>query len=1256
MTSGSLNLEGVNLSGLNLSGSDIRSVNLSGMDLSGSDLRYTDFRNTDLSSADLTGVDLSDAVGDGANLSGADLTGADLTNAFLNPANLTGANLIGVNLSNANLEGANLSGANLTGVDLSSMADLTNATLTDANLTDAIYSHLILTQEQIDSAITNGSVDAEGPVLNSLSIRDDTLSPGDTLYIDYDVSDESGIDSISFEINDPSGNYTTMYDQSIDGVFGLSVSEGMLSGPYTIGAVNITDTSYLTNESTYKPNGVLFGDVPVTSHNLDFSLLDFTVNNLSEVDAEGPVLNSLSIRDDTLSPGDTLYIDYDVSDESGIDSISFEINDPSGNYTTMYDQSIDGVFGLSVSEGMLSGPYTIGAVNITDTSYLTNESTYKPNGVLFGDVPVTSHNLDFSLLDFTVNNLSEVDAEGPVLTYFSILDNTISLDDTMTIEFMVEDSSGLGSFTIQFSDGGNPHSSFWFNGNNDRTINDNGFYEVSNTIEGWGGSKASGSYTISQIYMQDTATSGINSTTISSNDPFLQNLSDENKTALVNSEGEVDAEGPVLTYFSILDNTISLDDTMTIEFMVEDSSGLGSFTIQFSDGGNPHSSFWFNGNNDRTINDNGFYEVSNTIEGWGGSKASGSYTISQIYMQDTATSGINSTTISSNDPFLQNLSDENKTALVNSEGEVDAEGPVLTYFSILDNTISLDDTMTIEFMVEDSSGLGSFTIQFSDGGNPHSSFWFNGNNDRTINDNGFYEVSNTIEGWGGSKASGSYTISQIYMQDTATSGINSTTISSNDPFLQNLSDENKTALVNSEGEVDAEGPDNEETETEIVTDTVANINDSPAGNVIIDGVLEQNETLVANTSSITDEDGLGAFIYEWFADGQSIDGATEEVFTLTQDEAGKVITVSVSYTDGNGTLETIISDPTSPVIETETVDVTDVGVEEPDNIPDTTPPPFPDLRNFQIIEQEDGSKQLQIEVFNTQDDISGTRFIRVLFDAYDPVTGEKLSNPIIDYYTDINVYQQFDYIPNDDGYFVQSIPIDEFLPSVRFTVATVMTRDEAGNQYTWGSSLTSEVSNEISDAIDEINSTPLIHNPDEIGAITIDGVAAEGETLYVNTSFLTAEDELGDFSYQWLADGLIIEGANSDHFTLSQEEVGKVVSVEVNFKDNSRDSISFSFDDTSIPLGQDSWELDFHVAGTTARPNSTSHWWDPNRVLKLGWNRQDEVQSLDDLDQLNDALDHQYDVFRFYGSGDHTIELGLNEKYAVDLRLASPLS
>ena len=106
-------------------------------------------------------------------------------------------------------------------------------------------------------------------------------------------------------------------------------------------------------------------------------------------------------------------------------------------------------------------------------------------------------------------------------------------------------------------------------------------------------------------------------------------------------------------------------------------------------------------------------------------------------------------------------------------------------------------------------------------------------------------------------------------------------------------------------------------------------------------------------------------------------------------------------------------------------------------------------------------------------------------------------------------------------------------------------------------------------------------------------------------------------------------------------------------EDKLRDSISFSFDDTIVPSGQDILQLDFHVAGTTAGSDSTSS--DPNKILTLGWNRQYEVQSLDDFDHFNEVLDHQYDTFSFYGSGDHTIELGLKEKYAVDSEISFPL-
>ena len=56
-----------------------------------------------------------------------------------------------------------------------------------------------------------------------------------------------------------------------------------------------------------------------------------TLFNELNVDAEAPVLNTVSIRDKTLSPGDTLYIDYDATDKSGINQFDVYFYNSNGN-------------------------------------------------------------------------------------------------------------------------------------------------------------------------------------------------------------------------------------------------------------------------------------------------------------------------------------------------------------------------------------------------------------------------------------------------------------------------------------------------------------------------------------------------------------------------------------------------------------------------------------------------------------------------------------------------------------------------------------------------------------------------------------------------------------------------------------------------------------------------------------------------------------------------------------------------------------
>ncbi|TXI16750.1 MAG: hypothetical protein E6Q62_10795, partial [Nitrosomonas sp.] len=49
-------------------------------------------------------------------------------------------------------------------------------------------------------------------------------------------------------------------------------------------------------------------------------------------------------------------------------------------------------------------------------------------------------------------------------------------------------------------------------------------------------------------------------------------------------------------------------------------------------------------------------------------------------------------------------------------------------------------------------------------------------------------------------------------------------------------------------------------------------NDPPTGAVTIDGQAQENATLTANTGTIADNDGLGAFSYQWLRDSVAISG------------------------------------------------------------------------------------------------------------------------------------------------------------------------------------------------------------------------------------------------------------------------------------------------------------------------------------------------------------------------------------------------
>ena len=78
-------------------------------------------------------------------------------------------------------------------------------------------------------------------------------------------------------------------------------------------------------------------------------------------------------------------------------------------------------------------------------------------------------------------------------------------------------------------------------------------------------------------------------------------------------------------------------------------------------------------------------------------------------------------------------------------------------------------------------------------------------------------------------------------------------------------------------------------------------------------------------------------------------------------------------------------------------------------------------------------------------------------------------------------------------------------------------------------------------AIENANDLPT-------GSVEISGIPTAGETLVAENSIFD-QDGVGTLEYQWSRDGVAIEGATAETYTLSAADVGAVIAVRVNYTD-----------------------------------------------------------------------------------------------------------
>lgn len=361
------------------------------------------------------------------------------------------------------------------------------------------------------------------------------------------------------------------------------------------------------------------------------------------------------------------------------------------------------------------------------------------------------------------------------------------------------------------------------------------------------------------------------------------------------------------------------------------------------------------------------------------------------------------------------------------------------------------------------------------------------------------------------------------------------------------------------------------------TDTVVNVNDAVSGSLSIVGSNQEGQTL--NTQiSISDEDGLpGELYYQWFRDDQAIAGATGQNYSLTSEDIGAQISVSVSYTDLRGSEESLSSAAFGPIVNvnaapTGSVDI--AGNTREDSIltaennfadADGLPPSFAYQwyrdgapvsgetgRSYQLDDEDVGSA---ITVSVSYTDNQGSEE-SILSDATASVanindlpTGALTVQGNSAEGQTLNLVST---ITDDDGiaspltyqWYRNGVAISgETSASYQITAADIGSELYATAQYQDGQGTIETVQSQTLSNIQNINATPT-------GSVLISGEALEDTVLSVSNTINDADGISSAIGYQWYRDGVAIEGATNSTLQLQDADAGATLHVIARYTDD----------------------------------------------------------------------------------------------------------
>ena len=290
---------------------------------------------------------------------------------------------------------------------------------------------------------------------------------------------------------------------------------------------------------------------------------------------------------------------------------------------------------------------------------------------------------------------------------------------------------------------------------------------------------------------------------------------------------------------------------------------------------------------------------------------------------------------------------------------------------------------------------------------------------------------------------------------------------------------------------------------------------------LISGRALVGHTLTADTSLIIDPNGLenAVFYYFWEADDDSIPDATDSTYTPVEADVGKEITVIVAWVDDAGHGQNMTSQPTMPVMTAEAAAAMEFR------------------KSLRAAANADGSVTLYWNA--PDDDVTSYRILRHRHSLgeLDPLVYVADTGSTATAYTDTGM--------------VAGVPHNYRVQAIRDGV--------------------------LGERTIQIKIFPVrkATNSPATGAPAISGTAQVGETLTADISGIADEDGLENvtkgylwaaigssgkigskYAYQWLVDGA--ESGSGDHhagynnttYTLTEDDVGKAISVRVTFVDD----------------------------------------------------------------------------------------------------------